>query len=106
MKKISLITMASLMSVALLTSCADSNQTKAAQIVSKSCPNLLKNDANIIDIREAARLDSKWVPLVEAAIFYRLNHDTAEALTNSALSLELKKSVAVILTFCTDSTGK
>jgi hypothetical protein len=45
-------------------------------------------------------LDPKWIPLSEAASFFRLNKDSVDAITNSNFKLELAKAQATIFTYC------
>jgi hypothetical protein len=89
-----------------LSSCGDQSVSKAEAMISKACPEVMKDDANIMKISEASMLDSKWIPLAEAASFFRLNKDSIDAMNNSNFKLELAKAQATILTFCSPYINK
>ena len=83
-----------------ISSCGDQSISNAQQMVAKACPNVMKNDSSIVEIGKASMLDAKWIPLSEAASFFRLNKDSVDAITNSNFKLELAKAQATIFTYC------
>lgn len=100
MKKKVAIGLSVAISAALLSSCGDSAQTKAATLVEDACPLFMKDVDKLTDLSAAAMLDPKWMPLAQAASFFAINKTSSYRVANEGIQLELAKSQAIIFAYC------